>query len=173
MIAEQEGLSRNAGTATSLSAKRNVAGPNRAMRPGIIAGALLALAASGCGPGDGALPRVGARAVIAPNRGFRVSAPDLRQAPSGLRMWARVCRNAFATNTPRGVRFEVADGQERIVNAAFAPLSPPLRNTGRCGFLRLQSNWRLSAGQHLHLCVVPYFGKQEEPCFERTSYGKQ
>lgn len=173
MTGGQGGPSRDVGPTPSLPESYNVAGPDRATYPGMVAGALLALALGGCGSRDGALPRVGARTVITPNRGFRVSAPELRQAPSGLRVWTRVCRNAFATNTPRGVRFELADTQERVVSAAFAPLSPPLRNTGRYGFLRLQSDWRLSASQHLHLCVVPYFGKQDVPCFERSSHGEQ
>lgn len=127
------------------------------------AAVVILLALSGCAATYRDLPRVDARTAIPPSRGYRLSRPDFRQAATGLKAWGRICRSALALS-PRGVRLELADERDQVLAAGASDVTPSLRRGRRCGFYSIATDWRLSAGRHLHLCPVPYFGSRATPC---------
>lgn len=125
--------------------------------------ALVALA--GCSTAYRDIPRVDARVATAPSRSYRISFPDLRQSTDGLLAWGRMCRTAMMTYSPRGLRLELADAQDRVVASQIASINPPIRKRHRCGFYSVKTGWRVLADQHLHICPVPHFGSRSKPCF--------
>lgn len=134
-----------------------------------VLGAVASVAIGGCASSYRSLPRLGNRAEIVPTRGFEVSGPDLRQTPEGTYAWGRVCRTAFGIYTPRGLRMELADAGDQVAADSFGFINPQVSRSQRCGFYTFRTDWRVSANQHVHLCVVPYFGEPAKPCLE----GKQ
>lgn len=61
---------------------------------------------------------------------------------------------------------ELADASERVMADDFEYISPPIGRNLRCGFYTFRTKWSVSASQHLHMCVIPYFGRPSKPCFE-------
>jgi hypothetical protein len=131
--------------------------------------ALGSLAGSGCAPPYQSLPQLVNLAEIIPARGFYVSGPDLRDMPSGTYAWGRVCRETFATYTPRGLRMELVDAGDQVVADSFAVISPPIRRSQRCGFYNFRTNWHVSVSQHVHFCLIQYFGNPAKHCLKRNN----
>jgi len=93
-----------------------------------------------------------------------VSGPDLRDMPSGTYAWGRACRETFGTYTPRGLRMELVSAGDQVVADSFAVISPPIRRSQRCGFYNFRTNWHVSVSQHVHLCLIQYYGNPAKQC---------
>ncbi|WP_128082220.1 hypothetical protein [Sphingomonas sp. Ant20] len=130
----------------------------------VAAAAFLLATLGGCSTAYRDLPWINAHTEIPLSRSYKISRPDLRQSPEGLRAWGRLCRTGFAYS-PRGVQLELADASDQVVAVETTYGISRLRRAQRCTFYTVKTEWRVLADQHLHLCLIPYFGSSSKRCF--------